>query len=164
MRSFRRRGATELDEPQHRTDRGSTFVEIVIAITLMAIVVVPTLRAVITSIQASTSATSAAEVETALLNAVDRVNRSPADRCDYHQYARAAVLTQGWAADTVETEHAFLDTSLVPADWSIGADATVGEACPVTGHRDDLIQQVSITVTSPDGKVSRTIKVVKSNV
>jgi len=174
MELSRRRPASDVGETPGRRDRGSTFVELVIAITLLAIVAVPTLRAVITSIQASTSATAAAEVETALLNAVDRVNRSPADRCDYHQFARAAILTQGWGEETVQTEHAYLDTSLTPTDWSTGP--AIGPACPAEApgddpayepagqYRDDLIQQVSITVTSPDGKVSRTIKVVKSNV
>lgn len=136
----------------------------VISVTLLAIIVVPTLTAVMTAVHASTTATSAAEVETTLLNAVDRINRSPADRCDYHQYATAAVLTQGWEADLIETEHAYLDMSLSPPDWTVGPDPAVGEACPASGHRADLVQQVSITVTSPNGRVSRTIKVVKSNV
>ncbi|MBT5754406.1 MAG: hypothetical protein HOI41_05530 [Acidimicrobiaceae bacterium] len=162
MELSRRRPASDVGETPGRRDSGSTFVELVIAITLLAIVAVPTLRAVITSIQASTSATAAAEVETALLNAVDRVNRSPADRCDYQQFARATILTQGWGEETVDIEHAFLDSSLNPTDWSVGPDS--GPACPAGEYRDDLIQQVAITVTSPNGKVSRTIKVVKSNV
>ena len=159
-----RRAASDADEAASRRDLGSTYVEMVIVVTLMAIVIVPTLRVVITSIQASTTATSAAEVETALLNAVDRVNRSPADRCDYSEYATAAVLTQGWDASAVSVANWYLDTSQTPAAWVVGPDPVIGAGCPATGHRNDLIQQVAITVTSPDSKVSRTIKVVKSNV
>jgi hypothetical protein len=133
-----------------------------VAIALLSVLVIPVLAAVALTIRASTTATSSSQVETALLNAVDRVNRAPNTECDYGTYAEAAVLTQGWTADEVAVQHAYLDMSLATPDWMAGAPAT--PACPASGPREDLIQQVLITVTSPDGKVSRTIQVVKSNV
>ena len=120
------------------------------------------MRAVITSIQASTTATAASEVETALLNAVDRINRAPVDRCDYTQFAVAAMLTQGWSESDVVVDHFYLDETLPVHDWAQGATGTA--ACPTAVHTDDLIQKISITVTDPADKVTRTIEVVKSNV
>jgi type II secretory pathway pseudopilin PulG len=143
-------------------DRGSTLVEIVVAVTLLAVLIVPVMRSVIVSIRASTTATAASEVETALLNAVDRVNRSPVTSCDYSQYAEAAMLTQGWSEADVVVEHFYLDTTLPTPDWVAGPPGAA--ACPGGLHRDDLIQKVSISVTDPGDKVSRTIQVVKSNV
>lgn len=130
-----------------------------VTIALLGIVVVPVLNSVIMTITASTVATSASEVETALLNAVDRVNRAPFTRCDYTEFARAAVLTQGWSASEVSVDQGFLDVGT-----DLFVPGTAGPACPDGGHRRDLIQQVSITVTSPDGRVTRTIEVVKSEI
>ena len=58
-------------------DSGFSLVEIVIAIVLMATVVVAILNAVSTSVKASSVSRSAAQVETAVVNAADRVNRAP---------------------------------------------------------------------------------------
>ncbi|MEP1124148.1 MAG: hypothetical protein ABJH68_09700 [Ilumatobacter sp.] len=146
-------------ERRRRRDIGSTFVEIVVTITLLGIVVVPVMRSVILSITASSVAKQASEVETALLNAVDRVNRAPFTRCDYTEFARAAVLTQGWSADEVSVEQSYLDVGT-----DLFVPGTAGPACPNGGHRRDLIQQVAITVTSPNGDVTRTIEVVKSEI
>lgn len=154
--------STDSVQGTRRSDRGSTFVEIVVAVTLLGVLVVPVMGAVMLSIRASTTATMASEVETALLNAVDRVNRSPVTSCDYSQYAEAAMLTQGWSESDVVVEHFYLDTALPTPDWVVGPPGA--SACPGGVHRDDLIQKVSINVTSPDDKVSRTIQVVKSNV
>ena len=65
-------------------------------ITLMAVVVVPIMSAVATSIKSSSQTRSAAQVETALVNAADRVNRADM-RCDYDIYVagRRAVAGLG---------------------------------------------------------------------
>ena len=140
------------------------MIEVVITIILLGIVVVPVMRSVIMTITASASAQSASEVETALLNAVDRVNRADFDRCDYKIFAQAAVQTQGWDKDQITATQGYLDhaTDLFIEGPTGALDP--GPACPETGFRTDLIQEISITVTSPDGRVTRTIQVVKSNV
>ena len=51
-------------------------------ITLMAVVIVPIMSAVAMSIKSSSQGRSAAQVETALVNAADRVNRADM-KCDY---------------------------------------------------------------------------------
>ena len=78
-----------------RGDPDSEFavVEIVIAVVLMGTVVVAILNAVTTSVRASSVSRSAAQVETAVVNASDRVNRAP-KRCDYTIYVQAAVQSK----------------------------------------------------------------------
>ncbi|HRE01313.1 MAG TPA: hypothetical protein PLV68_08430, partial [Ilumatobacteraceae bacterium] len=74
------------------------------AIVLVAIVVVPLLDTVIASVRASSAAGSKANVETALRNAADRVNRAPGS-CNYTIYAQAAVQANGWDANRATVEH-----------------------------------------------------------
>ena len=148
---------------RHRGDRGFSLVEMVIAITLIGTVIVATLTAVAMSVRASSVSHSAAEVETAIVNASDRVNRATKS-CDYTIYAQAAVLTEGWPASTVFVTQQYYEPSgdpTVAGQWVDGPPAT--PACP--GVKSDLlVQQVTIRITSPDGKISRSIQVVKSDV
>lgn len=144
-------------------DRGSTLVEIVIAITLLAVIVVPVLAGLTMATKASAVSRAASNVETALINAVDRVNRSDAEAnglCDYFPYARAAVVTQGWTPGEVTTRTEYLD--LASNSWVQGPPTA--EGCPGGLYHAGLIQRVTITVTDPDRHVSRSIQVVKSNV
>lgn len=148
-------------QPRSRRDRGFTLTEIMIAIVLMAIMIVPILTAVSTTITASSRSRSAAQVETAVVNASDRVNRAPKS-CDYGEYVRAAVQSQGWPganAQLVQEQYVPPTALNVAGTWAPGA-------CPVglSEPPDLLVQRVTITITSPDGKASRTIQVVKSDV
>lgn len=137
-------------------DGGYTLIEAVISIALLGVVVVPIIAALATAIGASSTAQSAAQVESALLNAADRINRAPL-RCDYDQYAQAAVQTQGWVADRATTVTQWYD----PANRQWSND---GNGCRFDSPTMDLVQRVRITVMSPDGDISRTIEVVKSRV
>jgi prepilin-type N-terminal cleavage/methylation domain-containing protein len=152
------------DAPRPRADdRGFTLIEIVITITLMAIVVVAVLTAVSTSISASATGRSAAQVETAIVNAADRVNRAP-KRCDYTIYVQAAVQTQGWPASTAWVTQEYYTPGVnakTAGTWQAGP---LGSACPGPAPADLLVQRVTIHLTSPDGAVRRTIQVVKSDV
>lgn len=142
-------------------DRGFTLPEISIAIVLMAIMVVPLLQAVSSTITASSRSRSAAQVETAIVNAADRVNRAPKS-CDYSEYVRAAVQSQGWQGDSAQLEQEHYDAPDVLSQQGTWLDG----ACESgqTDPPDLLVQRVTITITSPDGKSSRTIQVVKSDV
>lgn len=139
-------------------DRGVSFIEIVVTIALMGLIVIPILSAVTTLTKASNTSRQAANVETALINAVDRINRAPSDECDYGRYAEAAVLTQGWSAGQASVDHAYLDGG----NWVSGPAGA--EACPTAGDRPLLVKLVRVSVTSPDGKVTRSVEVVKSDV
>jgi prepilin-type N-terminal cleavage/methylation domain-containing protein len=143
----------------HRRDAGFTLVEAVVAIALMSIVVVPVLGAVMASIEASSRGRSAAQIETVIVNAADRVNRAPTT-CGYVEYVRAALGSQQWDPNlaTVVEEH------YVPAAQPNQAGEWVPGACVIDSPTELLVQRVTIRVSSPDGKVNRQIQVVKSDV
>lgn len=138
----------------------------VIAIALVGVVVVPILKAVATSIVASSTSRSAAQVETALVNAADRVNRAPI-HCDYIIYAQAAVQTQ-WGPEAASritlAQYYYVPgaSATVPGTWVAGPASS--PACEIGTPTDGLVQKVRMSITSPDDKVTRTIEVVKSDV
>ncbi|HEX6659177.1 MAG TPA: prepilin-type N-terminal cleavage/methylation domain-containing protein [Ilumatobacter sp.] len=143
-------------------DRGFSVVEVIVTITLMAVVLVPIMSAVASSLKASSEGRSAAQVETALVNAADRVNRAP-QKCNYLHYAQAAVQTQGWSEDRASVKHAYYMPGATPAasgTWAVGADGY--EGCQISTTTVGLVQRVTITITSPDGTIKREIEVVKS--
>lgn len=143
-----------------RADDGFTLVELVAAIAVMAIVMVPIMTAVIAAIGASSTARNLAQVETVLQNAADRVNRAPVG-CTYLIYAQAAVQASGWDGSQATVEELHYDAAkadaLVSGDWK--NDACVGGA-----RSELLVQMVRITVTSPDGSIKKTMEVIKSDV
>lgn len=144
-------------------DGGFTLVEIIIAIVLLGTVVLAVLGAAQANIIASSHSRAAARVESVIVNVADRINRAPKS-CDYTIYAQAAVMTEGWAADrvTIQQSHYAYNgyhDGAVDSDWQSGACA-VG----ITAPPELLVQKLSITVTDPDGKVTRTIELVKSDV
>lgn len=142
----------------HQRDAGSTLVEIIVAVVLLAIVVVPVLGGLVAATRASAVARASSNVETALINAVDRVNRADAKTnqlCDYYPYARAAVVTQGWSDSEVSVVNEHLD--LGAGSWATGG-------CPSGLYQVGTVQRVTITIRDPQGHVTRSIKVVKSDV
>ena len=80
-------------------------------------------------------------------------NRAP-KRCDYTIYAQAAVLTQGWEAGTATVTHQYyipgVDATST-GSWAEGPAGTPG--CPGPAPADLLVQRVTISLTSPDGRV-----------
>lgn len=144
-------------------DRGFSVTEIVIAIVLMGTVIASLMTAVSTGVRASSTSRSAARVETAIVNAADRVNRAP-KKCDYTIYAQMAVLAEEWPMENAVVTHEYYipgANSTVEGTWAAGPPSA--PACP-TIATDLLVQRVTITIKSPDGRTSRTIQVVKSDV
>lgn len=165
MQTSQRRHLTTTGDTRSRRahDRGNTLVEVVIAITLLAVIVVPVLGGVRMATKASAVSRAASNVETALINAVDRVNRADArtqQLCDYEAYARAAVVTQGWSAGEVSTRTEYLDVA--SGTWAQGPPSAGG--CQGGVYQQGVVQRVTITVTDPQRHVTRSIQVVKSNV
>lgn len=141
-----------------RRDEGATIVEVLMAIVLVAIAVVPMMVASWTLVRTTNINRYSAKVETILGNAADRVNRAP-DSCDYDIYYEAAALAQGWSADLVSAQYEWYEPSTTFPDagvWNPGA-------CPGGVLVDGLVQRVELTVTSPDGRLQRSIQVVKSD-
>ena len=144
-----------------RRDAGSTFLEILVAIVLLGTVVVGILAAMRTGVLASSTSREVAKVETALLNASDRVSRAPL-KCavdGYVPYAEAAI--SGWDGDgeaTVSVRHLQYD----PAQGVFAASTWVASPCPSSGSAQ--VQRITITITGPDRNVSRSMDVIKSKV
>lgn len=141
-------------------DRGITLIEIVITITLLGVVVVPILVAVATTIRSSRVSEDAAQVETLLVNAVDRVNRATRGDfpCDLTSPVVAAVETVGWPATSVQVGHEYLD---VNENW---VTDTSGTACPGGSFQNGIVQRITITITSPDEGLTRSLQVIRGDI
>ncbi len=147
-----------------RRDSGFSIVEIVVAIVLMGTVGIAVMSSVWTGVKASSQARTAAQVETAVVNAVDRIVRAP-KRCDYTIYAQAAVQTEEWppsSASVIQQYYVPGPDATINGQWVTGSATT--PACDGPATTDLLVQRVIIRITSPDGKISREIEVVKSDV
>lgn len=144
-------------------DEGFSLVEVVMAITLISIIIIPIIEATFTSVKASSTARIVAEVDTTLQNAADRVTRAPT-LCEYDRYVQAALIAKGWEASQVTAiyEHYVPGTSLKAVDGTPGQ--WVAGGCIGSTRTPRLIQKVTITVSSDQGSVQRTIEVVKSDV
>ncbi len=147
----------DTNDSSRTEDRGVSLVEIIVAIALIGTIVVATVNAIFTSISVSSRTFIAAEVETVLINASDRVNRAP-QLCDYEVYVDAAALAEGWDSSLVSstTERLVANTGDTSADWET-------QPCPADVAPFD-VQRVTITLTDPDNKVTKTLTVVKSDV
>lgn len=141
-------------------DSGQSLTEVLVAITLMGIAMIPIMLAGMSTIKASASSRTAARVETVLSNAADRVNRAGAG-CNYDVYVQAAAQAVGWNASQATATYAYY----VPAASPVTLGTWVAGACPTGGVRPaGLVQKVTITVTGPIGNTQRTIVMVKSDV
>lgn len=148
-------------EPGRDSDAGFSLVEVVITIVLVALVIIPVIEATLVSVRASSRSREAAEVETVLQNAADRVNRAPTS-CGYDVYVQAAAQAKGWQAGQASAVY----QHYVPGDSALVADSGTwaNDACPGGVRTPRLVQLIAITVTSQSGDIQRTIRVVKSDV
>jgi prepilin-type N-terminal cleavage/methylation domain-containing protein len=152
---------------EHR-EAGFSLIEIMITVSLMAIIIVPLMMAASTTIKASASSRNLSKVDTVLNNAADRVNRAP-ELCDYSDYIEAPALSVQWTADRVSATYQYYTpgaSASVTGTWTTGACPGCPPAvpCPTGTHPDGLVQRVTITVSSPNNVVQRTMEVVKSDV
>jgi Tfp pilus assembly protein PilV len=150
--------AAAADQPR---DGGFSAVEILITLVLMGTVILPLIDAAWSSVKASATSREVAQIETVLQNAADRVNRAPTS-CDYSLYVQAAAQAEGWDPSLATAGYQYYvpgasALASTPGSWASGA-------CPIAGRTSRLIQMVTITVTTDRGLVTRTIKVVKSDV
>ncbi|MBK5331892.1 MAG: type II secretion system protein [Ilumatobacteraceae bacterium] len=145
-------------------DHGFSLVEVVITIALMSTVLLSIMDASLAGIKASTSAGDLAQIETVLQNAADRVNRAPL-KCNYDQYVKAAAQAANWDPATANATYWFYKPGVdatAPGTWN--TPLAPNDACSTPGVAGKDVQLVKITITSPNGKVTRSMQVVKSNV
>jgi prepilin-type N-terminal cleavage/methylation domain-containing protein len=158
----RRRDEEVVTSPR---DHGFSLIEIVMTIALMGTVLLSIMDASIAGIKASTAAGDLAQIETVLQNAADRVNRAPV-KCNYDQYVKAAAQAANWDAGTATAEYWYYkpgSDATVPGSW-LTPTGPAGNACSTPGVAGKDVQLVRITVASPNGRVTRSMQVVKSNV
>jgi len=141
-----------------RTDSGSTLIEIVVAVAIMAIIAVPFGSALWMTVRASARSMDDATAQTVLSSAADRINRaSPA--CDYAVFAKAAATAAGWPASTITTNTRRYTPNANPqlaGTWDSGGCA------PSQGP--SAVQLVTVTLAARPGSSGGTvtIEVVKS--
>jgi hypothetical protein len=85
--------------------------------------------------------------------------------CDYLMYAQGAVMVEGWDPGQVSLTTQYYvpgATASVAGTWATGSPGW--EGCVGSSPTELLVQRVRVNIVSPDGKVRRSIEVVKSNV
>lgn len=153
----------EPDDAPSRRDEGVTLIEILITIVLLGTLVAGILTLTQTSIIASKTSEDAARVESALLTAAERVERAdrllfPCDDDLPKPVEAAAQLKLGVTPEQaptyakVRTEH--LDGT---GKWATGA-------CPGGVYQPNLVQRITITMTSPDTGLTRSVEVIKGDI
>jgi prepilin-type N-terminal cleavage/methylation domain-containing protein len=151
-------GTGDATERDARRDAGFSLVEMVVTVTLMGLAMIPILIAALSLIKTSSYNRNATKVETVLANAADRVNRAK-ESCNAESYqgvVNAAAQAQQWGVDRVQAQFSYYEPEPTP-HWTDGL-------CAPNTLAKDSVQMVRITVTSPDGKVHRSMQVVKSKI
>jgi prepilin-type N-terminal cleavage/methylation domain-containing protein len=160
MKRAKTEPSTSTRSPRPVRDHGFSLVEMVVTISIMSIALVPLMFGALVLVRASSAGRNATKVETVLNNAADRVNRAGENCGGYDNYLEAAAASQLWSADQVTATYQYFEPGDTAADdgtWHAGI-------CPEGVQAIDLVQLVTISVTAPDGKLTRTIQVVKSKI
>lgn len=155
------------------TDRGNTFVEVLVSIVLMGTIVVALLLAIQTTIRLSRISDDQAKVESVLGSAADRVANfaySPcpgSDGAEYLDIARAAAPAVGWTGEVVTIESVTFWHPATPtssAQWLTSNGLDASQCLPSVSLTDErTLQKVRIVVTAPQGGYTSSIDVVKAN-
>ncbi len=154
-------------------DRGSSLIEVVIAVALMGIVVSGVLGAMWSAIRMSSFSDDQAKVEAVLGSAADRLANYAYIPCPtnntnggYLPIIQAAAGTVDWPTSSVTlTGMYFWNPSSTSAGTWLTTNGLSGTECNETASLTTArtLQRITFTVTSPSG-YSKTLEVVKSNV
>lgn len=160
-----REHSTNADDqsPAEHRDQGTTLVEVLISLALISTLVAALIGAVLVSVGSSSVAFEGAKVETVLLNAADRIDRAR-QLCDYEEYVDAAAAAvdadNPWPASSITaTVEKLVDNTGSPTnDWQPSDCATDPDVEPFD------VQRITITASNPEGSITRTLTMVKSDV
>lgn len=166
-----------------RKDKGFTITEVIISIMLMGTVITVILTAIFSIIRVSSSSDNTARVEAMLTSAADRLagwtylSCPEANQEGYYVIVKAAASDVGWNGDQINiVDISFWDPQLNAA---VGVDTPAADGgwvdtnslAGTTDCEEDVnlttsrtLQRVTIEATSPDGRITRSLQVVKSNV
>ena len=156
----------EAQECNTRADAGFSLVEMVVTVTLMGLAMIPILVAALSLVKTSSYNRNATKVETVLANAADRLNRTP-ESCTAGNYRGVAVAAARMQWNGLEDPESLVTTQFsyfVPGPSVSDAGAWTEGLCPPNVLAKDVVQMVTIGVTSPDGQVHRSMQVVKSKI
>ena len=156
-----------------RRDRGSSLIEVVIAVALMGIVVSGVLRALWSAIRLSRFSDDQAKVEAVLGSAADRLANYAYIPCPtnnsnggYLPIIQAAAGTVDWPTTSVALTGMYFwnSTSASSGTW-VTTNGLSGAECNETASLTTArtLQRITFMVTSPSG-YSKSLEVVKSNV
>ena len=156
-----------------RRDRGSSLIEVVIAVALMGIVVSGVLAAMWSAIRLSRFSDDQAKVEAVLGSAADRLANYAYIPCPtnnsnggYLPIIQAAAGTVDWPTSSVALTSMYIwnPTSVSSGTW-ITTNGLSGAECNETASLTTArtLQRITFMVTSPSG-YSKSLEVVKSNV
>lgn len=156
-----------------RRDRGSSLIEVVIAVALMGIVVSGVLAAMWSAIRLSRFSDDQAKVEAVLGSAADRLANYAYIPCPtnnsnggYLPIIQAAAGTVDWPTSTVTLTGMYFwnSTSTSSGTW-LTTNGLSGTECNETASLTTArtLQRITFVVTSPSG-YSKSLEVVKSNV
>ncbi len=152
------------DAPVHSPgrDAGFSLVEMVVTVTIMALAMIPILIAAMSLIRSSSYSRNATKVETVLANAADKLNRT-GESCtvkNYRDAVEAALAVPHWDTSLVTTQFSYFVAGPTVSDAGTWAEGL----CPPNALAKDVVQMVKISLSSPDGKVHRSMQVVKSKI
>jgi len=156
-----------------RRDRGSSLIEVVIAVALMGIVVSGVLAAMWSAIRLSRFSDDQAKVEAVLGSAADRLANYAYIPCPtnnsnggYLPIIQAAAGTVDWPTTSVALTGMYFwnSTSASSGTW-VTTNGLSGAECNETASLTTArtLQRITFMVTSPSG-YSKSLEVVKSNV
>lgn len=155
-----------------RRDEGSTLVEVLVSLTLLAFVVSSILPAMWTAIRVTRVSDVQAKVEAVLGSAVDRVTNygwHPCPEADalggYQSKAGNAAAIFGWPASTVEVVRVqYWDTTT--RTWTDTNPVAAGDCgrTVISITKERTLQKVTIRVTSPVGDDSNQVDVVMGDI
>ena len=141
---------------RRRRDAGVTLPEIIVSIVLIGTIVAALASSAIVVIRSSSTSYDIGQLTTMMRNASDKIDRAP-QQCNYDAYVEAAATATDWPASTVSASVEMLTGSTgTTADWT-------PQSCLVDVGPFD-VQRITITGSTPDGRVTQTLTVVKSDV